>query len=1026
MANDDTRIRITATDDTRAAFSSVNRGLTEMQRSFGAIQATIATLSGLAGLGFMASWAKDTIAAAAALDDLADATGSTVESLSKLSNIAKVSGSSFETIDAAIKRLAVGMAGVDEESSRAGKALAALGISSKDPAQAMLDIAKSFAGYADGAEKAALAVAIFGKSGASLLPILKDIAENVDIAGTVTGKQAQAAEDLEKSWRRLGLSAGELKNSLLNDIVPALTEVITSFNLARAAGLGFWESIKMTGNYGPQGVAQAIGETVAELDKLRKLESTSTGGWAEEYAKKIDVLEKKLKALKDLQYSMDAPNRAALKAIGDLMGPGLPSAPKVAGGDAASKAQVDFWVKGMGDIADALKAEDAARKAALETLIKENDEMNKALQAGAKITEDITKRTDQYQKEIDALTMSKDAIYERDIAQAKALRTQIIMFDGVTDEVRALEQLIATMEKLRSVSADSEAAKQAEETARAWQRTADSIEQSLTDALMRGFESGKDWATNFAQTLKNLFATLVLRPVIQAVAAPLAGGITGMFSGGANASGGGGLGGAGGLLGGGSWLSGLGDSIFGGGGGAAFGAGFASPLSTLGSIFSGGAEFASGGMALASGLGAAVPVIGAALAIGSIVKGFLDSKRGGDKTGGYGMAGGISGVNRNDLFTPNQADSGAAAIAQTTLVAFKQTLKALGGSGVAGFDIGYNSDPQGTAPNQLGVRSFVNGQQVYGYSAGESLGRDDATLQAAIELETKRALLAALQASDLPAQIAAVFNSVSASGASSATIDNLMAFGQAMKVVIDSIGGSVVEDAQKAWEQSQRSMVQVLDDMGMQVVDLAKNMDGSVGSMEELAGATKSYRQAAIEAIVAIKQLGKDLQDMFEATRVSLRTYGLSPEDLQTFYRNDADAAMAELSTSTDPQRVAVLAARINADINNAFGALPEETKLDNKSPLMGYLDAVDAAVQERLATISALTSSGTEGPFAAASTALDGAASKFTAAADNGVAAADVQMQAANMNLQAAQINLAAAQTPIQINSAATAEVGG
>jgi hypothetical protein len=165
---------------------------------------------------------------------------------------------------------------------------------------------------------------------------------------------------------------------------------------------------------------------------------------------------------------------------------------------------------------------------------------------------------------------------------------------------------------------------------------------------------------------------------------------------------------------------------------------------------------------------------------------------------------------------------------------------------------------------------------------------------------------------------------------------------------------------------------------------------------------------------------------MFEATRVSLRTYGLSPEDLQTFYRNDADAAMAELSNTTDPQRVAVLAARINADINNAFGALPEETKLDNKSPLMGYLDAVDAAVQERLATISALTSSGTEGPFAAASTALDGAASKFTAAADNGVAAADVQMQAANMNLQAAQINLAAAQTPIQINSSATAEVGG
>ena len=53
---------------------------------------------------------------------------------------------------------------------------------------------------------------------------------------------------------------------------------------------------------------------------------------------------------------------------------------------------------------------------------------------------------------------------------------------------------------------------------------------------------------------------------------------------------------------------------------------------------------------------------------------------------------------------------------------------------------------------------MVNGQQVYGYSAGESLGRDQATLEAAINLQTKRALLAALQASDLPTQIGAVFD----------------------------------------------------------------------------------------------------------------------------------------------------------------------------------------------------------------------------------------------------------------------------
>ncbi len=56
-----------------------------------------------------------------------------------------------------------------------------------------------------------------------------------------------------------------------------------------------------------------------------------------------------------------------------------------------------------------------------------------------------------------------------------------------------------------------------------WQRTTDSINNSLTDALLRGFESGKGFAENFRDTLKNMFSTLVLRPVISAALSPLDG-----------------------------------------------------------------------------------------------------------------------------------------------------------------------------------------------------------------------------------------------------------------------------------------------------------------------------------------------------------------------------------------------------------------------------------------------------------------------------------------------------------------------
>jgi phage-related minor tail protein len=56
-----------------------------------------------------------------------------------------------------------------------------------------------------------------------------------------------------------------------------------------------------------------------------------------------------------------------------------------------------------------------------------------------------------------------------------------------------------------------------------WQKTSDEIEKGLTDALMNGFNSGKNFAKSLRDYLKQLFDNLVLRPIIQAVVAPLAG-----------------------------------------------------------------------------------------------------------------------------------------------------------------------------------------------------------------------------------------------------------------------------------------------------------------------------------------------------------------------------------------------------------------------------------------------------------------------------------------------------------------------
>lgn len=66
-------------------------------------------------------------------------------------------------------------------------------------------------------------------------------------------------------------------------------------------------------------------------------------------------------------------------------------------------------------------------------------------------------------------------------------------------------------------------------------KTAEQINQSLTDALLRGFESGKGFADNFKSTLENMFKSMVLRPVISAILAPVSGALTAGFGGAATA-----------------------------------------------------------------------------------------------------------------------------------------------------------------------------------------------------------------------------------------------------------------------------------------------------------------------------------------------------------------------------------------------------------------------------------------------------------------------------------------------------------
>ncbi|MEH6436701.1 tape measure protein [Massilia sp. DD77] len=221
--------------------------------------------------------------------------------------------------------------------------------------------------------------------------------------------------------------------------------------------------------------------------------------------------------------------------------------------------------------------------------------------------------------------MTKSAIEQLELARLEDQLAQRSSLGLTLDEIETLEKLIAAKKRNAAALGAMEQVDAAKKAQEEWKRAAESIEQSLTDALLRGFESGKGFGENLVDTLKNMFKTLVLRPVISAITNPISQGIASMVGGPvattAAAASGGGAGNAMGLASGAAGLAGL----FGAGGltgSLMAGAGWLTGATTLGgSLAAAGSLAATGTLGgIASGLGMVAGALGPiALGIGAAV-----------------------------------------------------------------------------------------------------------------------------------------------------------------------------------------------------------------------------------------------------------------------------------------------------------------------------------------------------------------------------------------------------------------------
>lgn len=224
-------------------------------------------LAGVLSVGAMTGAVKGIIDTADELNDLSQKVGVGIKDLVSYKLAAEQSGTSLEAVARGIKGLSSYMV----ENS---KSFVEAGISTKSTQQAMEDLADLFSSIPDGAEKTALAVKLFGKSGMDMIPMLnagsqalRDSAEKTAKLGALYETLAPQADKFNDELAELAMYSKAAGLSMASDMMPTLTSLSSA--MAAAAKDGGVLKALFVGLGGMASQAFTDFDT-SELDKVKK------------------------------------------------------------------------------------------------------------------------------------------------------------------------------------------------------------------------------------------------------------------------------------------------------------------------------------------------------------------------------------------------------------------------------------------------------------------------------------------------------------------------------------------------------------------------------------------------------------------------------------------------------------------------------------------------------------------------------------------------------------------------------------
>ena len=249
----------------------------QMDSAFAGLRSTLTTFAGLAVGGSLVAGFKNTIKELADLNDGAAQAGISVEALSSLINTLAPTGVGLQEVVDLTNKIVKAALQADDATSQQARAFKALGIATRDTAgdlrgadALITDVSKAFAGYENGANKVALAQSLLGKTGASFLPVLGDLATRTREAATVTTEQAQAADDLADNIATLTRSFTLLRQELVAGVAPALSDFFKRYLALAKLGSGPVELIAGLFGDSPEQQVAGFQRRIDELKRIRE------------------------------------------------------------------------------------------------------------------------------------------------------------------------------------------------------------------------------------------------------------------------------------------------------------------------------------------------------------------------------------------------------------------------------------------------------------------------------------------------------------------------------------------------------------------------------------------------------------------------------------------------------------------------------------------------------------------------------------------------------------------------------------